>query len=183
MPTKLSLLPPQPLGAASGTVVEDEARLPFTSLTPTPGGNASMTLEGGTLYVRLTAAGADLTPCDHDRAAALGYLFQGEAAEWPLTDRSEPVQVHSAGRRSVPAREAALMLDLPTLLPAYTWAAQAGPPETPLIVSAAGAGGTVTVGITSATYQRHRSTSTLSWEIVNTVRRAVVGLPALSCTI
>lgn len=142
-----------------------------------------MVLEGGTLYVRLSSTGAALTACDHDRAAALGYLFEGESAEWPLAGGPEPVQVRNAGWRSVPTREAALMLDLPALLPAYTWAAQSGPPETPLIVSAAGAGGTVTVGITSATYQRHRSAATLGWEIANTVRRAVAGLPALNCTI
>lgn len=155
-----------------------EVRLP---LTPTPGGNTSMVLQGGTLYVRPSSAGVPLTACDHDRAAALGYLFEGEPAAWPFEEEQAPVRETS--RKGTPTREAALLLDLPALLPAYTWAAQAGPPGTPLIVSASGTGGTVTVRVTSATYERHRSAATLSWEIARTVRRAVAGLPALNCTI
>ncbi|WP_019587000.1 hypothetical protein [Deinococcus apachensis] len=178
MPTKLSLLSPRNPGSATGTLPGGEVRLP---LTPTPGGNASMALQGGTLYVRPSGAGAPLTACDHDRAAALGYLFEGEPAVWPFTEEQPPVR--GTGRTGTPTREAALLLDLPALLPAYSWAAQAGPPGTPLIVSASGAGGTVTVSITSATYERHRSAATLSYEIASTVRRAVAGLPALSCTI
>ncbi|WP_133161993.1 hypothetical protein [Deinococcus aerius] len=139
-----------------------------------------MALQGGTLYVRPCGPGAPLTGCDHDRAAALGYLFEGEPADWPLAGEPAPVRQIGGARSS---REAALLLDLPALLPAYTWAAQAGPPATPLIVSASGAGGTVTVRVTSATYERHRSAATLSCEIARTVRRAVAGLPALSCTI
>lgn len=175
MSIHLSLMPSQPSGSAAGTVADP--------LTPTPGGHASMALRGGTLYVRLPDGESTLTPCDHDRAAALGYLFEGEAGAWPFPGGAEPQPTRGAGRRGGSAREAALLLDLPALLPAYTWAAQAGPPETPLIVSAAGAGGTVTVGVTSATYERHRSAATLSWEIASAVRRAVAGLPALSCTI
>lgn len=135
-------------------------------LTLTPGGNTHMTLRKGTLYVCLRP-GAGLTACDHDRAAALGHVFEGEAAPWSsLGESASPAP-------SAPARDprATLMLGLHALLPGYTWDVQAGPPDTPLLISADSAEGAVTVRVTHSTYQRHRTSATLVCDIAEAVQR------------
>ncbi|MEF2279070.1 hypothetical protein V3W47_12240 [Deinococcus sp. YIM 134068] len=147
-------------------------------LTLTPGGNTSMALRGGTLYVR-PRPGAGLTACDHDRAAALGHVFEGEAAPWSSWSEATP------SLPSAPTRDprATLMLGLHALLPGYTWDVQAGPPDMPLLISADSAEGAVTVRVTHATYRRHRTSATLVCDIAEAVQRRVEREPVSLLTL
>lgn len=90
-PVKLKILPPDHSGPVAWEQSAEQVPWPIPptpgpTLTLTPGGHARMALWRGVLYMADPGRANNLTAADHDRAAALGHLFEGEAGEWPFRE-------------------------------------------------------------------------------------------------
>ncbi|MFD1733680.1 hypothetical protein ACFSC4_24700 [Deinococcus malanensis] len=181
MPLNLCVLSAAALASGSWTGMDD-AEVPAAQLTPTPGGNSRMAVYNGTLYLQLSGPEASCTACDHDRAAALGHVLEGEASPWPFSPEAAVV---SGQRLDVPSYHQIDVLagDLLALLPDYDWDVRAGTPATPLVVRASSVLGTLELDVTQSSFQRHRSMATLVCDIVRMVRNlSGASLPS-QCTL